>query len=849
MFEYFKEIRELKQRMGKTISIILSAAMLMSALPADLLGGFASVKAAEAGTGLVLTASELSGEVSQSGSLKDTIFHAELKNGAKMALKEEPQSVGGVHFTKSLSMTPDTDIVFDAERKGTLTVYAAKGSHTGEDENTHNGGDESTHNGGDKGTHNGGDVSGTHNANDSRAAAFATSVFGAVNSGLQLKKNGSVVSETEVAEADKYEFAISGKDEYTLSVYGDEISLYRIEVVYEADSTHPGNEPTHGGDDGTHPGNEPTHGGDDSTHPGNDGHTDDMYIKFNDGDEYIYTGKAITPSITVFHNGEPLRAGVDYTVKYKNNTKATVSMNEGGDGYSVINSKKNATVIVTGKGNISGSAEGTFYILPKSLSDDDWQNAVNADEVEPMRTGDDGTLYVKKNAKAAPILLYGTMKLGSKDFSVENPSKKYQESGEEVTISAKLNGNYTGSVTLTVEVEEKFEKLTVKTEGKLTYNGTVQKPTVTVQGPKKAAVSEEYYTIVWPEDEKAMTDAGTVKFTVLGRGKYYGAITKSYKIAPFKNATINVTDEGKSYPYKSGGVTIDEDVTVKCAALGEESDVTLTLGKDYKITYSGNKKAGTAKYNVTLLGNYKGAKADKKNITFTIDKASFEELESAGSVKIVVPDKAYKKKGTYKSTPIVTVDNVTVKASEYTVTYLDAEGDPMPGNKPMIELRADEDFREVNVKLTAKDKSNYTGELTGSYIVGKTGNDIVDLSKAKVAFYERKADGTRGEKLTKFVYDGKVKEPIVEVTVGTTKYYSDEDLDKISVVYMNNQYKGKATVVVNGAGVETGVVGSKNASFSIVAKNLKKNNSDIAWSNKVEATGTSFIEALEELTR
>ena len=39
MFERIRITKKLKQRMGKAVSIVLSAAMLVTALPADMLGG------------------------------------------------------------------------------------------------------------------------------------------------------------------------------------------------------------------------------------------------------------------------------------------------------------------------------------------------------------------------------------------------------------------------------------------------------------------------------------------------------------------------------------------------------------------------------------------------------------------------------------------------------------------------------------------------------------------------------------------------------------------------------------------------------------------------------------------
>lgn len=65
-----------------------------------------------------------------------------------------------------------------------------------------------------------------------------------------------------------------------------------------------------------------------------------------------YTGKAVKPSVVVKDGKTVLKAGVDYTVTYKNNTKAASA--EAG--------KKAPTVVIKGKGNYAGQITKTFTI-------------------------------------------------------------------------------------------------------------------------------------------------------------------------------------------------------------------------------------------------------------------------------------------------------------------------------------------------------------------------------------------------------------------------------------------------------------------------------------------------------
>jgi hypothetical protein len=62
---------------------------------------------------------------------------------------------------------------------------------------------------------------------------------------------------------------------------------------------------------------------------------------------YVYTGKAITPAVTVKYGKTTLKKGTDYTLKYTSN----------------VNSGK-AKITITGKGKYGGSTAVYFYIVP-----------------------------------------------------------------------------------------------------------------------------------------------------------------------------------------------------------------------------------------------------------------------------------------------------------------------------------------------------------------------------------------------------------------------------------------------------------------------------------------------------
>ncbi|MDE7251952.1 MAG: hypothetical protein K2O32_03295, partial [Acetatifactor sp.] len=112
----------LRRRLGRTISIVMSVAMLVTALPADLLGGILSVKAAtDAGTATVLNVSGMTKGKVAAGAMNGSVFSAK---DDSMSVVEDTQTFDGEDYTQSLKMTADSVITFDAAKGNTLKIYA-----------------------------------------------------------------------------------------------------------------------------------------------------------------------------------------------------------------------------------------------------------------------------------------------------------------------------------------------------------------------------------------------------------------------------------------------------------------------------------------------------------------------------------------------------------------------------------------------------------------------------------------------------------------------------------------------------------------------------------------------------
>lgn len=106
-----------------------------------------------------------------------------------------------------------------------------------------------------------------------------------------------------------------------------------------------------------------------------------------------YTGKAITPAVTVKDGSKKLTEGTDYTISYKNNTKIGT-----------------ATATITGKGDYSGTKTVKFKIVPKkaklsgSVSDTkaalSWNKSKGATGYEVYCSIDGGKFTKLKTTKA-----------------------------------------------------------------------------------------------------------------------------------------------------------------------------------------------------------------------------------------------------------------------------------------------------------------------------------------------------------------------------------------------------------------------------------------------------------------
>ena len=156
------------------------------------------------------------------------------------------------------------------------------------------------------------------------------------------------------------------------------------------------------------------------------------------------------------------------------------------------------------------------------------------------------------------------------------------------------------------------------------YDGKAKKPGVTVKLNGKTLKNSTDYTVSYSNNTKVGT--ATVKIT--GKGNYTGSVSKTFKIKNnFKKATVSGISN-KSYT----GKNITQSITVKY------NGKTLKNGTDYTVSYSSNKKIGTATVKIAGKGSYTGTITK----TFKINPAKQEIQKITAKSKAFFVDWAQK---------------------------------------------------------------------------------------------------------------------------------------------------------------------------------------------------------------
>lgn len=412
-------------------------------------------------------------------------------------------------------------------------------------------------------------------------------------------------------------------------------------------------------------------------------------------DGYDYTGNVIKPVVRVYDNKTLLKEKQDYTISYKNNTKANDAATE----------TTAPTITVTGKGNYSGKEKVTFKILPLDISMDTFY----ADDMALSYTG--------KTQTPVPKLYWGTKTLKKNtDYTITY----YDSTGTNKLTNVKEAGNYyielagkgnfteTRRISLTIASDLKqISKVSVSKIANQPYTGSEITPEITVKYGKNALTVGMDYEVNYINN----TDIGIAYVVLTGKGEYSGTRRISFKIT---GPSISKASLTKPEEQIYGGVKLNPTIQLSVKVNGTTH--VLSENTDYTVAWSNNQNVGTATAVFIGKGGYSGTlkktfKIKPFNITTDVDNRLSVDIENE-----TVP---YAKGGAKPQLIVTFLNNdgkmqTLTEGTDYTVTY-----------KNNTSLNDGSNTAKAPT-ATIKGKGNFTGTRTISFKV--TTQDISSLT-------------------------------------------------------------------------------------------------------------------------
>lgn len=413
-----------------------------------------------------------------------------------------------------------------------------------------------------------------------------------------------------------------------------------------------------------------------------------------------YTGKAIKPEVEVYDGETLLTLGTDYTVSYKNNTKAYTKP--------WTDETKAPTVTVKGKGNYKDSDTETFQIVPQSIAAG--EKEVVIPDLYLAHTG--------KKLTITPAVTWNGKKLKNKtDFEVLKITKNNTEVAEcidegdyAVVITGK--GNFTGERTISLTVTKKtllskvsfkpnklkdipWTALNGKTLGEAT-DIKVNDGVILSKGSDSLKEGTDY-TVTFDTSAKEV-GIYTAAFTGIGEN-YAGTVTKTFKITgiPIKASNLDFgSGWKKDMPYD--GTSLEQNLELSYKK-DKNTLIKMTPGKDYTLTYENTTNAGNkAAVIITGINGYTGTV--KK--TFKIAPYSLKDTSAATLITTSLANGkdsvSYEKGGAKPKIIVKYGETVLTEGKDYTVTY-----------KNNTKLASKEDTKAPS--YTIKGKGNFKDSL------------------------------------------------------------------------------------------------------------------------------------------
>ena len=434
--------------------------------------------------------------------------------------------------------------------------------------------------------------------------------------------------------------------------------------------------------------------------------------------------------------------------------------------------------------------------------------------------------YTGKPIKDGVIISvkHGNKKLEEgKDYTAEYTNNIDSGKGT-IILKATKNSDYDGYKTVQFSITGvNMSKIKVKGVSAKEFNGTggieqnLDDIILTYTYKNKETKEKETTTLILGKDYdvtyKNNDKAGTAKIVFTGRGLYNGVLNKSFKINKVK-LTNNMLDSSNIVAYMDKkGAKPD----VKLSYNG----IQLVKGKDYKLSYSNNKKATTderkAKITITGKGSYKGT----LYTTFDILPKSISDETIAIKTTEVQFD------------PDSKTNTYTTKAKVY-------------DNGVALKVNKDYIVKPSENKITSLPAQGYT---TGTVIIEGLG-DYCGTRMAEFKIVTRLlSDSAIKVKIKgKYYYFGlpvTLEQKDIIVTDSKNKNKQLDASEYKITGYQNNNSAGTASVTIKGLGKYGG---SRTITYTINYANTEKTKEVINLVNKERtARGLSELKMNQKL--
>ena len=302
----------------------------------------------------------------------------------------------------------------------------------------------------------------------------------------------------------------------------------------------------------------------------------------------VYTGSALKPVPAVKVGGRTLKNGTDFTVSYKNNTEPGT-----------------ATLIVTGKGNYSGSVSKTFKITARAIND--------------VEVTVPDTVFTGEQVRPDVVVSYGNYQfINDSDYTLS-----FKDNVNIGTASVVVTGknHLSGSRTVTFPIEKADISSTEIAVKNATFTGSAVKPSVTVKLGNVTLKEGSHYTLSY----KNNVNAGTAQVTISGKGSLEGAVTKDFTVAKADIAKASISASGTYAPdgvkiginAKFGNYTLkssDYSFTAPTAVGGQ----TLTISGNGNFSGKATVKCNVAKADIANAKSSLSLSTDGKGYTVTV---------------------------------------------------------------------------------------------------------------------------------------------------------------------------------------------------------------------------------------